>query len=78
MNHFLVSLVGFRWTIFLVGLGVVGGRGNSCVGGREEADMGWWEGGMLVGVGGGRLGGGHRSPREPAIRVGSVSKIYRK
>ena len=30
----------FRRTTFLVGLGVVGGRGNSCVGGREEADMG--------------------------------------
>ena len=44
-------------------------------GGREEADMGWWGGGL---VGDGRLGGGHRSPREPAIRVGSVSKIYRK
>ena len=58
----------FRRTTFLVGLGVVGGRGNSCVGGREEADMGWWDG-----RGRGEVGG--RPPQSPGARhQGRVSE----
>ena len=60
---------------------MVGGRGNSCVGGRLIWVGGGEDGGIWGEDGegrGGEVGGGHRSPREPAIRVGSLCKMNNK